>query len=159
MLSFKVTYAIQIFDLLQKHKEGMNISDIRDHFPLLPVCTIISNLVRQMELARFVCRLSSTDRRLRVNVSLNELTLHELVRSMDDEMVLGQPVGFRRWPFSYLEDRPRIVEIEQQLEEQVTSTLKSVTIGELLTRQEEKKEQTENIPRSTPVYQPAIIIT
>ena len=141
MLSFKVTYAIQVFDLLQKHKEGVSISDIRDHFPLLPVCTIISGLVRQMELARFVCRSSSTDRRLRVNVSLNELTLYELARGMDDKMILGQPVGFRHWPFGYLDDRPRIMEIEQQLEDEATRTMKSITVGELLKQPDKKAEK------------------
>ena len=149
MLSFKVTYAIQILDLLREHEEGLPVSDIRDHFPFLPVGTIISGLVRQMELARLIRRPSATDKRLRVNVSLNDLTLHELVQIMDSEVVLGQPVGFRHWPFGYLDTRPRVVEVEQGLENALFGVMKTVTIAGML---EKKGESKNGVPVRTRKY-------
>ena len=137
MLSFKVTYAIQIFDLLHQSEEGISASDLRRHFPLLPVGTIISDVVRQMEAANLIGKPSSKNNRYRIKVALDNLTLYELVQAMDNEiLVLGYPVGFRYWSYGYLDDRPNIVATERKLEATLTDVMRKVTVGELLMESE-----------------------
>jgi len=134
MLSFKVTYAIQIFDLLQQCEEGISVSDLRKHFPLLPTGTIISDTVHQMELANLIGKPSSRNNKYRIKVALNNLTLYELVQAMDNEiLVLSYPVGFRYWSYGYLDNRPNIVATERKLETALIDVMRKVTVGELLT--------------------------
>ena len=136
MLSFKVTYAIQIFDLLHQSEEGISVSDLRRHFPLLPSGTIISDVVRQMELANLIGKPSSKNR-YRIKVALDSLTLYELVQAMDNGLlVLGYPVGFRYWSYGYLDDRPNIVATERKLEATLEDVMRKVTVGELLMESE-----------------------
>ena len=151
MLSFKVTYSLQILDLLLKHKDGINVSDLRKSFPFLPVGTIISDLVQRMYTSSLLSK-SSRDNRYRLNVSLSDLTLYDLSQFMDGDLVFGNPVGFRHWSYGYLDSRPHISDIEQQLRDQVIDTMKSVTVAELL------KEQTYTQQHSETVRHPLIHI-
>ena len=133
MLSFRVTYALQILDLLQQSEEGIAISDLRGHFPLLPSGTIISDTVRQMELANMIGKPSTKNNRYRIKMVLNNLTLYDLVETMDKEvLVLGHPVGFRYWSHGYLDNRPNIVATERKLEATLADLMQKVTVGELL---------------------------
>ena len=135
MLSFKVTYALQILDLLQKHKDGINILDLRKSFPFLPVETIITDIVHRLNTVCLIAKPGSRDNRYRINVSLSDLTLYDLSQFMDGAPVLGNPVGFRYWSYGYLDSRPYISDIEQQLRDQIIDTMKSVTVAELLKEQ------------------------
>ena len=137
MLSFRTTYAIQILDLLDHSSNGLSITDIRQQFLYLPSGTIISYIVRQLTLAKVVDNVSlGRGSRYRITSDLNAITLEQLVHIVDDSFVMGTPVGFLYWQVNYLNTHPRISEFEQQLEEQVKSILRSITVAELLKRQE-----------------------
>jgi len=132
MLSFKVTYAIQILDILRHHDDGLLISELRNRFILLPNGTLISDMVRQMEAMRLIGCASSNSRRYRILVPIDKLTLYDLVRVMDDPIVLGTPVGFDYWSPGYIEARPHIADIENWMEESVATMMKGITIEELM---------------------------
>ena len=135
MLSVKTTYALQILDILLHHENAMNISDLRNRFPFLPATTFISTLVNKMEVAQLISR-PSGGRKYYIKKSLNELTLYDLVAIVDDAVVLGQPVGFRYWPFRYLDNHTNIASLENSLEVAVCDLMKSVTVEELLNKNE-----------------------
>ena len=139
MLSFKVAYAVQILDLLRQSKEAMSITSIRDHFVFLPSTSFISGIVRQLDSGRLICNTlpSGGISRYCIMVSLSEITLADLSRIVDDELVLGSPVGLRYWGPGYLIKYPHIKVVEQQLESQVTNYMTSITIEKLLAEQQE----------------------
>ena len=132
MLSYRTTHAIQILDLLQQSKDGLSVTNIREHFLFLPAGTIISHIVRQLVIAKFICNVPAGGSKYRVIPDLNEITLEHLTRAVDDRLVLGAPVGFPYWQASYLKTHPHIHKMEQKLADQVTRTLNSITVGELL---------------------------
>ena len=143
MLSFKVTYAIQILDLLHRNKEGILISDIHSSFPYLPSRTIVSDTVRLMEKGGVIRKISERNRRLRIAVPLSDLTLYDLSQVMDGGIGLGKSVGFNRWYFGYLETHPHIAETEQRLEDSIASEMRTITVAGLI-------DDTMNI-RPTPI--------
>ena len=138
MLSYKTTHAIQILDLLQRSKDGLSVTDIRKRFLFLPAGTIISQIVRQLVIARFIGNIPASSSRYQVLANLDDITLETLTRAVDEKPVLGAPVGFHYWQPNYLKARPRIQKIEQELSDQLTRILKSITVGELL-KQPDKK--------------------
>ena len=145
MLSVKTTYALQILDILLRNENTMNISDIRNRFPFLPATTFISTLVNKMEVAQLIAR-PSGGRKYYIKKPLNELTLYDLVAIVDEAVVLGPPVGFRYWPFSYLDNHANIASLENSLEVAVCDLMKSVTVEELLNKSECENLQIPLIP-------------
>ena len=146
MLSFKVTYAIQILDMIRQSSNGMSLSDLRERFMFLPNGLVISDITKQLLISRIIYNLSSQSSRLYIRVNLNEITLSDLSQIVDDKLVLGTPVGFSYWRDSYLDAHSRIKEVETYLESQTSKILKSVTIAELfdtskdLSRKQKEKE-------------------
>ena len=133
MLSYKVTYAIQILDLLRQNNEGMSLLDIQSRFIFLPSKSFISGIIKQLEVGRLICNASPhRGTRYYIMSNLNDVTLDDLVRIIHDELVLDTHVGFIYWQAGYLKDHPNIIKIEQQLEDKMTEIMKSVTIGKLL---------------------------
>ena len=144
MLSFKVTYAIQILDLLRTSKNSISMSELRDRFSLLPSKTTISDIVHQLDAGRLICNTSlpGAVNRYRIMVGLNEITLSDVSRIVvGSKLVFGTPVCFPYWYPGYSESYPRIAEVEQQLENMVTEFMKSITIEEILAKQQEQSEQ------------------
>ena len=132
MLSFKVTYALQVLDLLQHSPNGMTLGELKDQFLLLPSGTIISDTVKQLESGRLICNISPKGKRYRVMSSLNDISLYDLVHLMDGKILLGKQIGFDYWPANYLKTHPQIAEVERQLEESVAGITKMVTVGKLI---------------------------
>ena len=131
MLSFQTTYAIQIFDLLQQSEGGMSVSEIHTHFTYLPTRTIITDVVRSMEIGELIRKISGRDRRLRIAVSLSKMTLYDLILIMDGKIEFGKPVCFSHWYSDYLRRRPHVAEMERELEEKIAAVLRTVTVAEL----------------------------
>ena len=131
MLSFQTTYAIQILDLLQQSEDEMSVSDIHTHFTYLPTRTIITDVVRSMEIGELIRKISGRDRRLRIAVSLSKMTLYDLILIMDGKIEFGKPVCFPHWYSDYLRRRPHVAEMERELEEKITAVLRTVTVAEL----------------------------
>ena len=134
MLSYKVTYAIQILDALRQSREGLSMQQLRERFVMLPSNTLITDTVRQMEAGRIICNVSPSPRgrRFRVMAALDQLTLYDLAKVVDTRVVLGTPVGFSYWSPGYGERHPMIMETEQKLEQTVTELLRSTSVGALL---------------------------
>ena len=141
MLSFKTTHAIQILDLLQRNEEGLSVTNIRNHFLFLPNGAIISNIVWQLSVGKLIGSVSAGNSKYRIITNLNDITLEQLVHIVDDTFVMGTPVGFLYWQIDYLNSHPRIAEVEQQLQEQIKSTLRSITVAELLKQQNTRKQE------------------
>ena len=152
MLSFKVTYAIQILDMLRGSDIGRSIADIRDHFSFLPTRAFVAGLVRQMETGRLICNTSlpGTCSRYRIMVGFGEVTLYDLSHIVDGALVMGAPIGFRYWSPGYLNTYPHIKEVEQQLESRMREFMESVTIEDILVQQEQagETEQAEQIEQT-----------
>ena len=134
MLSYKVTYAIQILDVLCHSREGLSVQQLRGRFVLLPVGTLISDTVRQLEAGRIICNVAPAPRgrKFRIMAALDRLTLYELAQVVDSHIVLGTPVGFSYWTPGYLEHYPKITEVEKKLEQAVVKRLQATTVGYLL---------------------------
>jgi len=140
MLSYKVTYAVQILDLLQRSNEGMSLMDIRNHFVFLPSTLVISDITKQLADGQLISLPTSRNNKYHIKLRLDDITLHTLSHVVDGKLVFGTPVGFNYWQMGYLSKCPLIGEIEQQLESHVSEVMKSMTVGELLF----KKKQTKN---------------
>ena len=134
MLSIKTTYAIQILDALRQSREGLSVQQLRERFLLLPVGTLISDTVRQLEAGRLICNVSPSPRgrRFRVMAALDRLTLYDLARVVDSRLVLGTPVGFSYWAPGYTEHHPQITALDQQIEQSVMQILQSTSVEALL---------------------------
>ena len=132
MLSCKTTYAIQILDLLMQNKEGMSLSEIRNHFIFLPNKSFISDIVKRLEAGCLICNALPTGTRYYIVSDMDTVTLDELIRIADENIVFGTPAGFMYWQPGYLNVHPLIGEVELQLEKKLKDTLKSITIGKLL---------------------------
>ena len=132
MLSFKVTYSIQILDCLRKKEKGLTLTELRNHFIFLPTGTIISDLVLQLRRHNLVTTVSGSSSRLCLNCNLEELSLHTLICAVDEKFVLGQPVGFSYWTPGYLSNHPEIDNIQSQMTEQITEITKNTNVGRML---------------------------
>ena len=133
MLSYKVTYAIQILDLLGRSRRGMSLMAIRDQFLFLPSKTFISEIVRQLEAGRLICNaIPSGGSKYYLMTNLHDITLKDLINAIHEDLVFDTRVGFAYWQTGFLESRPKIKPFEQQLEKYLMKHMKSVTIGELL---------------------------
>ena len=141
MLSYKVTYGIQILDLLQQSKRGMSLSEIRAHFIFLPSRIFISDITKQFESHRLISKISSHSNRYKLMFSVDEITLCALSKVVDGELVFGTPVGFNYWHLGYCNAHPQIEEYEKQLGKEVSELLKSTTVGDLLAKKEKQKRQ------------------
>ena len=152
MLSFKVTYALQLLTVVSQSDCGLSIMDLRNRFTLLPSGTIISAIVRRLESGGIIGRLTPRDNRYCLLVSLDDLTLYDLVCLLDGRLVLGSSVGFDYWSPGYLDDHPYIVDIDSHLEAHLSGLLQSVTVGHLLTSPDggdTNRSTTSNITRSS----------
>ena len=138
MLSYKTTHAIQILDLLRQSKEGLSLSEIRDHFVFLPSKSFISDIVKKLEAGCLICNALPSGTRYYIVSDLNNVTLEELTRIVDEVLILSTPVGFSYWQSGYLKSHPRIDKVEQQLEVGITRIMRSVTIGRLINLKEHK---------------------
>ena len=132
MLSYKVTYAIQILELIRHSKEGMSLNDLRYRFRYLPNGLVISDIAKQLMFSRIIGSSSSKSSRFQIKADLNELTVSDLILTLDDKLVFGAPVGFNYWQDGFLETHTHISELEQSLESHISWILKSVSIAELL---------------------------
>ena len=72
--------------------------------------------------------------------NLDDITLYALSEVVDDELVLGPHVGFRYWQHGYCRLYPQIEAYEERLKNEVSESLKSVTVGELLAKKGKKQE-------------------
>ena len=132
MLSYKVTYGIQILDLLQQSKGGMSLREIREHFVFLPSRIFISEIAKQFEARRLISKVSSHSNKYKLMFSVDEITLYALSKVVDGELVFGTPVGFSYWHSGFCNTYPQIEEYEKQLEKKISELLKSITVGDLL---------------------------
>ena len=138
MLSYKITYAIQILDLLSHSKRGVSLMSIRDCFLLLPSKTFISEIVKQLEAGRLICNAAPYGgSRFYLMTRLASVTLQDLVNVLHEELVFDTHVGFAYWQSGFLKSRPKIKLFERGLEKHLMRFMKSVTIGELLEGDEE----------------------
>ena len=135
MLSCKTTYAIQILDLLWQSEKGMSLTDIRTHFISLPNKLLLTGIVRRLKSGRLVRNASSRGGVYRLACDLNDITLDDLTRVVDDALVLGTPVDFLYWQEDFLKAYPRIARVEESMQEKIAHMMKSVTIGKLLDRE------------------------
>ena len=138
MLSYKTSYAIQILDLLKQSREGMSLIDIRNRFIFLPSKSFISGIVKQLESGRLICNASPKGTKYHIMSNLNEISLEDLVRLVDTDLVIGAPVGFLYWQPDYLKSRHHIEKVEKHLEDKISEIMHSVTIGKLLEPEKKK---------------------
>ena len=138
MLSYKTTHAIQILDLLRQSKEGLSLSEIRDHFVFLPSKSFISDIVKKLECGSLICNALPSGTRYYIVSDLSNVTLEELTRIVDEVLVLSTPVGFSYWQPGYLKTHTRIDKVEQQMEAGISKIMRSVTIGRLINLKAQK---------------------
>ena len=133
MLSFRVSYSIQILSLLQGKEKGMTIGELRNHFYLLPQVTIVSELLRQLRLAGIISNYTkSSENRFGLNVNLDTLTLGSLITALEEKLVFGKSVSFPYWHPGYLDSHPRITVLDKEMQERITELTERITIGDLL---------------------------
>ena len=140
MLSYKITYAIQILDLLSRSKKGVSLVSIRDQFLFLPSKSFISEIVKQLEAGRLICNaVPYGGTRYYIMTSLNDITLDDLISVLHDTLVFDTHVGFAYWQAGFLKSHPNIAKAEQKLQDEIRGIMKSVTIGELLQKKKNVK--------------------
>ena len=133
MLSYKITYAIQILDLLSRSKRGVSLMAIRDQFLFLPSKTFISEIVKQLEAGRLICNaIPYGGTKFYLMTNLHDITLKNLVNVLYEELVLDTRVGFAYWQAGFLKSHPNVKPFERQLEKHLMQYMNSVTIGEML---------------------------
>ena len=138
MLSYKITYAIQILDLLSRSKRGLSLMAIRDRFLFLPSKTFISEIVKQLETGRLICNaIPSVGTKFYLMANLHDVTLKDLVNVLYEDLVFDTRVGFAYWQTGFLKSRPNIKPFERGLEKHLMQYMKSATVGQLLEEKED----------------------
>ena len=142
MLSYKVTYAIQILDLLGRSKRGLSLMAIRDQFLFLPSKTFISETVRQLETGRLICNaMPSSSSKYYLMTNLHDITLKDLVNAIHEELVFDTHAGFAYWQAGFIKSRSKIKLFERHLEKHLMDFMQSVTVGELLEEDSQDEEE------------------
>ena len=145
MLSYKITYAIQILDLLSRNKRGVSLMVIRNQFLFLPSKTFISEIVKQLEAGRLICNaIPYGGTKYYIMTNLYDISLKDLVNVIHDDLVFDTHVGFAYWQAGFLKSHPNIKPFEQGLEKRLMDFIQSVTIGELLEEGKPKTTVTKN---------------
>ena len=132
MLSFRVSYSIQILSLLQSNEKGMTTGELRNHFYLLPQSTLISGLLRRLHTAGIIGKVNPSSSRYELQTDLTSLTLDTLITALEEKLVFGQPVCYPYWHPGYLDTHPQITELEEEMHSCITELTETATIGELL---------------------------
>ena len=132
MLSFRVSYSIQILSLLQCNEKGMTTGELRNHFYLLPQSTIISGLLRRLHTAGIIGKVNPSSSRYELQTDLTSLTLDTLITALEEKLVFGQPVCYPYWHPGYLDTHPQITELGQEMQKRIIELTEKSTLGALL---------------------------